>query len=158
MRYLSTYKIFENKEVDFIRQLFVDIIEELESDGISTKIRPYDTHLHSPFMEMPDVVIEIMSDNRSNMQPSGFNKTNMFSYTLDLYNSIKSKLDYLENQGDVTLIGVDYEYNRTSGGYGRYISKFNNLLDLKQFDHYIDCPDTEFLFRLRLYFRFEIKE
>jgi len=53
MKYLSIYKIFENKEVDFIRNCFVDVIEDLESIGLEIKIRPYDTHIHSPFSEMP---------------------------------------------------------------------------------------------------------
>lgn len=153
MRYLSTYKIFENKEVDFIRQLFVDTIEELErftnyySEKFDIKVRPYDTHIHGRFYDkMPDVVLEITKNRALGGD---------FLYE-EIFNLLITQVNQLENFNDVYLIGTDYEYVSHGPGFvekGR--KEFDSLLDMEQFKHYINSIDGKIL-RLRLYFRFEI--
>ena len=151
-QYLESYNSFINElnqEGRFIRDVFDEVIEELEKKNFEVQIREYDSNKDSYFSDMPDIVLDI----RHSHSVMG----ELFDYTQEFYDLLIPYLKFIEDS-DVMLVGTEYEYMQNfKMGRGLHRSHFDYLLDMKDYKHYITHRSIDNkLSKLKLYFRFEI--
>jgi len=150
-QYLESYNSFVNElnqEGRFIRDVFDDVIEELEKKNFEVKIGNYDSRKDAHFFYMPDIVLNIRHSRRTTGE--------QFDYNQELYDLLIPYLRFIEDP-DVLLVGTEYEYlqNFKMGG-DLHQGHFDQLLDMKDYKHYIIPRSINGkLCGLKLYFRFE---
>lgn len=164
------FKLFENKDINYIRQCFVDAFEEIESSAprkVDINVRIYDAQIDSGWDLMPDVVIDIFNINKSYLYSGTNDITNTFVYDDIFFKLLNSKIEYIDQLGDISFIGVDYETNHKlnidvkkhsfkSRGSDIWVYKSENLIIPSKLEKY--PVNFTYIFRLKLYFRFDIPE